>query len=120
MCLKWQVCWLAMVLNVLTVLTILITNKNAILLASKPEAIAKLGIIENNLLVLELYGCSFQAPYCLTCTWTDENTLCSLIQISISGAYVMSKPYIETYNNCGKCFRIYFNVVALNTKDVQP
>ena len=68
-----------MVLNVLTVLTVLITNKNAILLASKLEAITELGIIENNLWALELYGCSFQAPHYLTWTWTDGNTLCSLI-----------------------------------------
>ena len=59
------------------------------LLPSKLEAIAKVGIIYNNLLVLELYGCSVQVPHCLAWTWTDGDTLCSLIQISISGAIVM-------------------------------
>ena len=48
-----------------TVLTLLSINKNAILLASKLEAIAEFGIIENKLWALELYGFSFQVPHCL-------------------------------------------------------
>ena len=82
----WGACWsqvaydigdskhvrgmLAKVLNVLTILTILITNKkqNAILKTSKFEGGAKLGILKNNIWVTKLYGCSFQAPHCLI--WT--------------------------------------------------
>ena len=60
---------------------------------------------------MELYGCSFHAPHCLTWTQADGNTLCSLIHGSISGT-LSCQNCKEIYEKLQRQFSIYSNAVT--------
>ena len=70
---------------------------------------------------MELYGCSFQAPHCLTWTWTDGNTLCSLIHISTLGTLSCQnltriiQEIVETFQHLFKCYEIHMHNHPVNS-----